>query len=71
MSNYLSTSYFGFISTEYVISSLEIDINKTISFLSLWQVYTYLHFLGKETVVIKVLKRLFKNSTKVVGVVET
>ena len=68
---YLSTSYFGFISAEHVISSLEIGVNKTISFLPLWQVCTYLHFLGKETVVIKVLKRLFKNSTKVVGAIET
>ena len=37
-------------------------MNKTISFLSSCQVYTYLHGLSKDNIEIKVLTSLFKNS---------
>ena len=49
----------------------ERDTSKSISFLSLWQVYTYLHCLSKDSVEIKVLKSSFKNSTEVVGAIES
>ena len=49
----------------------EIDTSKSIFFLSLWQVYTYLHCLSKDSVEIKVLKSSFKNSTEVVGAIES